>query len=104
MPMPGRAQVGDDAMSEIIPKLSITRGKYCDRLENLEFHVQSRHREHTLSLHRGDLTELRPGMTIHVMPGPHFGDWGFQITESIVSIENGSECLSNVLREMLTID
>jgi ectoine hydrolase len=60
--------------------------------------------EHTLSLRRGDHTVLRPGMTIHFMPGLHFGDWGFQITESIVINETGHECLANVPREILVID
>jgi ectoine hydrolase len=60
--------------------------------------------EHTLSLRHGDRTELRPGMTIHFMPGLHFGDWGFQITESILITPTGHECLANVPREILVID
>ncbi|MFM9844283.1 MAG: M24 family metallopeptidase [Dongiaceae bacterium] len=60
--------------------------------------------EHTMSLRRGDHTELRPGMAIHFMPGLHFGDWGFQITESILITPNGHECLANVPREILVID
>jgi ectoine hydrolase len=60
--------------------------------------------EHTLSLRRGDRTELKPGMTIHFMPGLHFGDWGFQITESILITDTGHECLASVPREILVID
>ncbi len=60
--------------------------------------------EHTLSLRHGDRTELQPGMTIHFMPGLHFGDWGFQITESIHITPSGHECLANVPREILVID
>ena len=57
--------------------------------------------EHTLSLRHGDRTELVPGMTIYFMPGLHFGDWGFQITESILITEAGNERLANVPREIL---
>jgi ectoine hydrolase len=60
--------------------------------------------EHTLSLRHGDHTVLEPGMTIHFMPGLHFGDWGFQITESVVVTPTGHECLANVPREILVID
>ena len=60
--------------------------------------------EHTLSLRHGDRTELQPGMTIHFMPGLHFGDWGFQITESIHITPDGHECLANVPPEILVID
>jgi ectoine hydrolase len=60
--------------------------------------------EHTLSLRRGDRTELKPGMTIHFMPGLHFGDWGFQITESILITDTAHECLASVPREILVID
>jgi len=60
--------------------------------------------EHTLSLRRNDRTELRPGMTIHFMPGLHFGDWGFQITESIAITKTGHECLARVPREIMVID
>jgi ectoine hydrolase len=60
--------------------------------------------EHTLSLRRGDRTELRSGMTIHFMPGLHFGDWGFHITESILITDTGCECLAGVPREILVID
>lgn len=60
--------------------------------------------EHTLSLRRNDRTELRPGMTIHFMPGLHFGDWGFQITESIAITNTGHECLARVPREIMVID
>ena len=43
-------------------------------------------------------------MNIHLMPGLHFGDWGFQITESILITETGHECLASVPREILVID
>jgi ectoine hydrolase len=43
-------------------------------------------------------------MTIHFMPGLHFGNWGFQITESILITETGHERLASVPREILVID
>ena len=62
-----------------------------------------------MSLRRGDRTELRPGMTFHFMtslwmadqPG---GDWGLEITESIVITETGAECLAQLPRSLLVKD
>ena len=58
--------------------------------------------ERTMSLRRGDRTELRPGMTFHFMTGLWMadqpgGDWGLEITEIIVITETGAECLSQGL-------
>ena len=65
--------------------------------------------ERTMSLRRGDRTELRPGMTFHFMTGLWMadqpgGDWGLEITESIVITETGTECLANVPRALLVKD
>lgn len=58
--------------------------------------------ERTLSLRHGDKTVLAPGMVIHFMPGMWFGDWGMEITESVLITENGSETLANCPRKLFT--
>ena len=65
--------------------------------------------ERTMSLRRGDRTELRAGMTFHFMTGLWMadqpgGDWGLEITESILITETGAECLADVPRELLVKD
>ncbi len=47
--------------------------------------------EHTLSLRPGDKTELRPGMTIHMIPGIWMDDWGIEISECFRVTETGAE-------------
>jgi len=56
--------------------------------------------ERTMSLRRGDKTELQPGMCLHFMPGLWLDDGGLEITESIVITETGSECLADVPRKL----
>ena len=58
--------------------------------------------ERTLSLRRGDKTELKPGMVIHFMPGMWFGDWGIEITESVLITDTGSETLANYPRRLFS--
>jgi len=60
--------------------------------------------EHTMSLRRGDKTELKPGMCLHFMPGLWLDDGGLEITESILITETGVECLSNVPRNLMVKD
>ena len=60
--------------------------------------------ERTMSLRKGDKTELQPGMVIHFMPGMWFGDWGMEITESVLITEGGSETLANYPRKLLVKD
>ena len=57
--------------------------------------------ERTMSLRRGDRTELQPGMTFHFMTGLWLEDWGMEITESIVITETGVETLADVPRKLL---
>lgn len=47
--------------------------------------------EHTLSLRPNDKTELRPNMTIHMIPGIWMDDWGIEISECFRVTENGAE-------------
>ena len=60
--------------------------------------------ERTMSLRRGDRTELRPGMTFHFMTGLWRDDMGFEMTESIVITETGADCLANVPRRLFVKD
>ncbi len=57
--------------------------------------------ERTMSLRPGDLTVLETGMTFHFMTGIWSGDFGLEITESIVIGEDGPECLADVPRYMV---
>ena len=57
--------------------------------------------ERTISLRRGDQTELRPNMTFHFMPALWLDDGGLEITESIVITENGYQSLANVEQRLL---
>ncbi|PTX05105.1 M24 family metallopeptidase [Pararhodobacter aggregans] len=52
--------------------------------------------ERTLSLRRGDLTPLQPGMTLHFMPALWLDDGGIEITEPILITETGVEKLSTL--------
>lgn len=60
--------------------------------------------ENSASFRSGDKTELRPGMTFHFMSGLWYGDWGIEITESILITEGQVEFLSSVPRRLLVID
>ncbi len=57
--------------------------------------------ERTISLRRGDKTELRENMTFHFMPALWLDDGGLEITESVVITENGYESLANVEQRLL---
>jgi ectoine hydrolase len=60
--------------------------------------------EHSASFRLGDRTELRPGMAFHFMSGLWFGDWGIEITESILINDGRPECLSNYPRKLIVIE
>jgi Xaa-Pro dipeptidase len=57
--------------------------------------------EHTVSLRPGDRNVLKPGMTIHVMPGVWLDSFGFECSEPIVVTEKGCRCLVNFPRELI---
>ncbi|MCP4983711.1 MAG: ectoine hydrolase DoeA [Gammaproteobacteria bacterium] len=57
--------------------------------------------ERTMSLRRGDKTELRQNMTFHFMPALWLDDGGLEITESVVITESGYESLANVEQRLL---
>jgi Xaa-Pro dipeptidase len=47
--------------------------------------------EHTVSLRPGDKTILRPGMTLHFMPGIWLENYGFECSEPLLITGNGCE-------------
>lgn len=47
--------------------------------------------EHTVSLRPGDKTVLRPGMTLHFMPGIWLDHYGFECSEPVLITESGCE-------------
>ncbi|MEM6664981.1 MAG: M24 family metallopeptidase [Pseudomonadota bacterium] len=57
--------------------------------------------ERTISIREEDDTVLEAGMTFHLMPGLWMGDWGLEITESIL-IRDGApaECLCDRPRKL----
>jgi ectoine hydrolase len=57
--------------------------------------------ERTISLRPTDNTILEPGMTFHFMPGLWMEDWGLELTESILIVEDGpAETLTNYPRQL----
>ena len=57
--------------------------------------------ERTMSLRRGDMTELRPGMTFHFMTGLWMENWGYETTESIIITDGAPELFCDLPRPML---
>ncbi len=49
--------------------------------------------ERTVSLRPGDKTILKPGMTIHFMPGIWLESYGFECSEPFLVTEDGCEKL-----------
>ncbi|WP_223870751.1 ectoine hydrolase DoeA [Salipiger aestuarii] len=60
--------------------------------------------ERTMSLRRGDRTELKPGMTFHFMTGLWMEDWGYETTESIAITQGDPEIFCDLPRKMLVKD
>ncbi|PDT33402.1 MULTISPECIES: M24 family metallopeptidase [Sinorhizobium] len=60
--------------------------------------------EPTASFQKGDMTELKPNMTFHLMLGNWFDeDFGYMFSESIRVTESGVEVLTNTPRRVVTI-
>ena len=57
-----------------------------------------------MSLRRGDLTELEPGMTFHFMTVIWQDNWGLETTESILITTSGVECLASFPRQLFVKD
>ncbi len=56
--------------------------------------------EHTLSIRKNDMTELKPNVTYHLMAGMWMDTWGLEISESIRVTENGCELFCNFPRNL----
>ncbi|WP_306052060.1 M24 family metallopeptidase [Natronococcus wangiae] len=57
--------------------------------------------EKTASIRPGDTTELQPNMVFHMIPGVWFDEYGIEISESLVVMEDGAEVLADVPRELI---
>lgn len=60
--------------------------------------------EHTMSLRPGDLTEVQPNMTFHLIPGIWLEDWGLEFSETFVVTETGCETLCSFPRKLFVKD
>ena len=56
--------------------------------------------EHTLNISKGDMTELKPNVTFHMIAVMQFGNWGVEASESIRVTENGSELFYDFPKEL----
>ena len=56
--------------------------------------------EHTLNIYKGDMTELKPNITFHMIAVMQFGEWGVEASESIRVTESGNELLNNFPQEL----
>jgi Xaa-Pro dipeptidase len=56
--------------------------------------------EHTVSLRPGDKTVLKPGMTLHFMPGIWLDTYGFECSEPILVTESGCLTFMNFERKL----
>ena len=57
--------------------------------------------ESTLSLRPGDQTELRPDMTLHMIPGVWMDDWGIEISECFRVTETGAQRFAEVPQDLV---
>ncbi len=58
--------------------------------------------EHTVSLRPGDKTIMKPGMTIHLMPGIWLDEFGFECSEPFLVTETGCKTFMEFPRKIFT--
>lgn len=91
------------ALAAPLERAGIDRGARCGYSIGLSYPPDWG--ERTISLRDEDCTELKPGMTIHFMPGLWMKDWGLEITESILIKEQGAaECFCDRPRQLFVKD
>ena len=56
--------------------------------------------EHTLSIRKNDMTELKPNVTFHLMAGMWMDTWGIEVSESIRVTDSGCELFCNFPRDL----
>ena len=56
--------------------------------------------EHTLSIRKNDMTELKPNVTFHLMAGMWMDTWGIEISESIRVTKSGCELFCDFSRAL----
>ncbi|CAM4156241.1 putative peptidase [Mycobacterium basiliense] len=56
--------------------------------------------ERTVSLRRGETTELAAGMAFHVILGIWMDDWGYELSEPVVVTDTGVERLTDLPHEL----
>ena len=56
--------------------------------------------EHTFNISKGDMTELEPNITFHMIAVMQFGNWGVEASEAIRVTETGHELFCNFSKEL----
>ena len=56
--------------------------------------------ERTVSLRRGEKTELAEGMAFHVIPGMWMDGFGYEMSEPVVVTDTGVERLTDLPQEL----
>ena len=56
--------------------------------------------EHTLNISKGDMTELKPNITFHMIAVMQFGNWGVEASEAIRVTETVHELFCNFSKEL----
>ncbi|AFS47729.1 Metallopeptidase family M24,creatininase/prolidase family protein [alpha proteobacterium HIMB5] len=56
--------------------------------------------EHTLNISKGDITELKPNVTFHMIAVMQFGNWGVEASESIRVTDKGAELFYDFPKEL----
>ncbi len=60
--------------------------------------------EHTVSLRKGDLTELQPNMVFHLIAGMWLDGYGLEISETFRVIPEGVEVLTGTERKLFVLE
>lgn len=88
-----------DALHQELAKAGIDRSGRCGYSIGLSYPPDWG--ERTVSLRSEDQTILRPGMTLHFMPGLWMDEWGIEITEPILIKPQGpAETLCQIERKL----